>query len=51
LPLTDGTADRVLLDPAVTESICAHGHGALLESRWIRRFRQSAAVDHGVMIG
>jgi hypothetical protein len=44
LPLTDGTADRVLLDPAVTESICAHGHGALLESRWIRRFEQPAVM-------
>jgi hypothetical protein len=50
LPLTDGTADRVLLDPAATESVCAHGHGALLESRWIRRFRQSAPLDYGVMI-
>lgn len=51
LPLTDGTADRVLLDPAVMESVCPYGHGALLESRWTRRFRQSAAMDHGVVIG
>jgi hypothetical protein len=51
LPLTDGTADRVLLDPAVTETVCAHGHGALLESRWIRRFAQSAPRDHGVIVG
>jgi hypothetical protein len=38
MPLTEGTADRVLLDAAVTESICAHGHGALSESRWARQF-------------
>jgi hypothetical protein len=51
LPLTDGTADRVLLDPAVTESVCAHGHGALVESRWIRRFGPSTPLDHGIIIG
>jgi len=38
MPLTEGAADRVLLDAAVTESICAHGHGVLLESRWVRQF-------------
>ena len=38
MPLTEGAADRVLLDAVVTESICAHGHGALMESRWERQF-------------
>jgi hypothetical protein len=39
LPLTEGTANRILLDSAITESVCAHGHGVLVESRWSRRFR------------
>jgi hypothetical protein len=39
LPLTEGAADSVLCNPAVTESVCAHGHGVLVESRWSRRFR------------
>ena len=39
LPLTGGTAHRILLDPAITESVCARGHGVLVESRWARRFR------------
>jgi hypothetical protein len=39
LPLTEGTADRVLLSSATTESVCAHGHGVLVENRWSRRFR------------
>lgn len=51
LPLTNGTADRVLFDPAVTESICAHGHGVLVESRWIRRFEQPVPLHHGVIVG
>jgi hypothetical protein len=40
LPVTEGTAERVLLESAITESVCAHGHGVLVESRWLRRFRQ-----------
>lgn len=39
MPLTDGEAACVLIDPAVTESVCVHGHGVLVESRWVRRFR------------
>ncbi len=39
LPLTEGTESRVLLGSAVTQSVCAHGHGVLVESRWSRRFR------------
>jgi len=38
LPLTEGTADRVLLTPVSTESVCIHGHGVLVENRWSRRF-------------
>jgi len=30
LPLTAGRADRVLFDPLFTESVCAHGHGAMI---------------------
>jgi hypothetical protein len=39
LPLTEGAAESVLFSPAVTESVCAHGHGVLVESRWRRAFR------------
>jgi hypothetical protein len=39
LSWTQGDADRILLSAAVTESVCAHGHGALIESRWSRDFR------------
>ncbi len=39
MPLREGAEDRVLLGPAVTESVCVHGHGVLVESRWVRRFR------------
>lgn len=39
LPLQEGLADRVLFNPCVTESVCALGHGVLVESRWSRRFR------------
>lgn len=42
LPLTQGTAGRVLLDCATTESVCAHGHGALTENRWNAGFRPAA---------
>jgi hypothetical protein len=38
LPSTEGTTERMLLGTAVTESVCAHGHGTLIESRWDRRF-------------
>jgi hypothetical protein len=39
LPLTGGTEHRILLDTPIRESVCAHGHGVLEESRWSRRFR------------
>ncbi len=39
LPLTEGAEGSMVLQPAVTESICAHGHGVLVESRWDRTFR------------
>jgi hypothetical protein len=39
MPLKEGTADRVLLEAPVTESVCVHGHGVLVESRWARQFR------------
>ena len=40
LPLTAGRWDRLLLNPQMTESVCAHGHGALVECWWSRRFRR-----------
>jgi hypothetical protein len=39
LPLTEGAAESMIFKPAVTESVCAHGHGVLVESRWSRSFR------------
>jgi hypothetical protein len=39
MPLTAGDAGSMVLQPAVTESICTHGHGVLVESRWDRTFR------------
>jgi hypothetical protein len=43
LPVTEGAASRVLLGSAITQSVCAHGHGVLVESRWSRRFRPQEA--------
>ena len=39
LPLTEGTAESVLFNPAITESVCVYGHGVLVENRWARAFR------------
>lgn len=49
LPLTEGTASRMLLGSAITESLCAHGHGVLVESRWCRRFRPQDASLPGLV--
>ena len=49
LPLTKGTADGILLDPAITESVCANGHGVLVESRWARRFRSEESPLAGLL--
>jgi hypothetical protein len=51
LPLTEGRANRVLLGSPVTESLCAHGHGVLVESRWSRRFRPQEACFRGLLRG
>ncbi len=40
LPLESGVQDRLLLNPATTECVCAHGHGTLVTSQWSRQFRQ-----------
>jgi hypothetical protein len=47
MPLTEGAPHRVLLDTAVTESICVHGHGVLTESRWARQFRNEVPACSG----
>jgi hypothetical protein len=49
LPLTEGTTDRILLDSAITESVCAHGHGVLVESRWSHRFRPEESPLRGLV--
>ena len=43
LPLTEGAAESVLFNPAMTESVCVHGHGVLVEDRWARSFRSEAS--------
>jgi hypothetical protein len=49
LPLTEGKADRVLLESAITESVCVYGHGVLVESRWSRRFRPQESPLRGLV--
>jgi hypothetical protein len=49
LPLTEGVVHGMLLDPAITESVCAHGHGVLVESRWSRRFRPEESPLGGLV--
>jgi hypothetical protein len=49
LPLTEGAADSVLFNPVVTESLCAHGHGVLVESRWSRAFRAQESPLEGLI--
>ncbi len=44
LPLTAGDPNSIVLNPATTELICAHGHGVMLENRMSRRFRPSAST-------
>jgi hypothetical protein len=44
LPSTEGAAESIILRPAVTESICTHGHGVLVESRWNRTFRPEESL-------
>ena len=39
LTLTKGTADCYLLNSVTTESVCAYGHGVLVENRWWCGFR------------
>lgn len=49
LSWTQGEPDRVLLSVAVTESVCAHGHGVLVESRWARQFRHERSPLQGLI--
>lgn len=39
LSRTQGDTSRIVLGAAVTESVCARGHGLLIETRWSRDFR------------
>lgn len=51
LPLTEGTADCFLLNSATTESVCAYGHGVLVETRWSCRFRPQRSPLQGLVHG
>ena len=51
LPLTEGSADCFLLNSATTESVCAHGHGVLVETRWASRFRPERSTLQGLVHG
>jgi hypothetical protein len=51
LPLTEGSADCFLINSATTESVCAHGHGVLIETRWSSQFRQQRSPLQGLVRG
>jgi hypothetical protein len=51
LPLTEGSADCFLMNSATTESICAHGHGVLVETRWSSQFRPQRSPLQGLVHG
>ncbi len=43
LSWTTGEPGRVLLRATVTESVCAQGHGVLIESHWLYDFRRESS--------
>jgi hypothetical protein len=47
LSQTQGDASRIVLGAAITESVCAQGHGILIESRWSRDFRRGHSLFSG----
>jgi hypothetical protein len=49
LPVTEGSSDCFLLNSATTESICPHGHGVLVETRWSSKFRTQLSPFHGLI--
>ena len=51
LPLTEGSADCFLLNSPTTESVCAYGHGVLVETRWSSRFRPERSPLRGLVHG
>ena len=51
LPLTEGVSDCFLLNSATTESICPHGHGVLVETRWSSSFRSQLSPFQGLIHG
>lgn len=51
LPLTEGSQNCFLLNSATTESICPHGHGVLVETRWSSKFRSQPSPFQGLIHG
>lgn len=51
LPLTEGSTDCFLLNSPTTESVCARGHGVLVETRWASRFRPERSPLQGLFPG
>jgi len=51
LPLTEGSADCILMNSATTESVCAQGHGVLVETRWSSQFRPQRSPLQGLVRG
>ena len=49
LASTEGNMERTLLSAAVTESVCAHGHGLLVETRWERHFQHGEMDFNGLI--
>jgi hypothetical protein len=42
MPDVRGKEDGILIEPLEVESICLHGHGLAVESRWRSRFERVA---------
>jgi hypothetical protein len=49
LPSTEGATGGMLVNPTVTGSVCAHGHGILAETPWSRTFRVDESPLQGLV--
>ncbi len=51
LRFTEGSSDCFLLNAATTESMCPHGHGTLVETKWSSKFRRHSSSLNGFVHG
>ena len=49
LSLSAGSDDCIVLNSSTKESICAHGHGVLVENRWSRGWRAQQSPLAGII--